>query len=131
MEPFRPTVVVASERRVKTMAEMTNEDKRKKRISMGPAVLRPMDEQGHFALYRPVLITGWDESVGKIVQVEAGKELGPLMIFRVAAKDEKVDVRTIDPRTQRELLLHKVWDGRQGPGDDLENMVVDSFGEGR
>lgn len=113
------------------MSEMTDEDKKKKTISLGPSILRPMEEKGHFGLFRPVLITGWDEKEGAVVQVEMGKELGPLMVFRTAAKDEKVDVRTIDPRTQREVLLHKVWDGRQGPGDDLENMVVDSFGEGR
>jgi hypothetical protein len=101
---------------------MTDEEKKQRKVLLGAAILRPMDEKDHFGLFRPVIIRGWDEELGAVAQVELSRELGPLKVFRPARGNDRVDLRTIDPRTQREIMLHQVWDAReeQNAGLDLE-----------
>lgn len=82
------------------------------KILMSQAILRPMEESEHYGLFRAILLERRDPRTGKIGKEETGEEIGPLMVFRVARSDESVDTRTIEPGTQRELRLHKVWDAR-------------------
>ena len=104
------------------MSEPSDEEKRTKKISFGPAELRPFEEEaGHVGLYRPLFFDGWDETTGEFIRVTADRPVGPLAVFREARGTEAVDMRTIDPVSQRELRLHCVWDpshtfmrGREG-----------------
>ncbi len=96
------------------MNEPSDEDKRKKKVSMGAAILRPMEERDHFGLYRPLMIDQWDDVRGKFVRMVPDDPIGPLAIFRIARRDDAVHMRTIHPETQRELHLTCVWDNDSG-----------------
>lgn len=103
------------------MTEPSDEQKREKKVSFGPAQLRNEEERGHYGLYRPLIVDAWDDQRGEFVRIEAEEPVGPLAIFREARQGEPVDMRTIHPKTQQELRLTCVWDpshtfmrGREG-----------------
>jgi hypothetical protein len=98
-------------------SEPTDEQKRTKRVVAGVAQLQPLEEKGHYGLFRPVYIDGWDEEKGEFVRV-GGDPLGPLAIFREARKGETVHIRTVDVTTSRQIELTCVWrpeDGGEPP----------------
>jgi len=93
------------------MEEISEEDKKKRKISLGPAELRPFEEEkGAYALYRPVYVDGWDDSIRKFVRISTNEPIGPLAVFRPASKNESVDMRTFDPISKKEIQLHCIWD---------------------
>lgn len=103
------------------MNEPSDEKKREKKVSFGPAELRAVEEKGHYGLFRPLLIDAWDDQKGEFIRIETEKPVGPLAIFREVRGSEPVDMRTIHPQTQQELKLTCVWDpshtflkGREG-----------------
>lgn len=96
------------------MSEFSEKEPDKATISMGPAYLRPIEEKEHFGLYRDLLVEKRDPKTGKRTKETVQPPVGPLMVFRIARGDERVDMRTIHPETQQELKLHKVWDARTG-----------------
>lgn len=93
---------------------MTEDEKNKAKIIMGPAFLKPDDEKDHFGLYRYMIVEKYDDVTGRFIKQQVEPPVGPLMIFRIAAKDDRVDMRTVDPKTMKELSLIKVWDARKG-----------------
>lgn len=105
-------------------AEPSEREKLEKKIILGPAVLRRMDEKDHYGMYRPLIVRGWDEELGAVVSLEMSKELGPLKIFRVVRGDERVDIRTVDPQTKREIMLHQTWDART-PSEKEMDLFLD------
>lgn len=80
-------------------------------VIMGTSFLQPTDEKGHFGLFRNVFLR--DLRDGKET---AGAPIGPLFVFRIAAKDELEDMWTLDETTGNRLGLVKVWDGRNPDG---------------
>ena len=93
---------------------MTEEDKQRITILWGEAFLKPEEEKDHFGLYRYLMHRRYDEKTGQEKTEKTEPPVGPLMIFRVAKKDDRVDMRTVHPETMQELKLLKVWDGRKG-----------------
>ncbi len=93
------------------MSEPSDEEKRKRKVSLGPARLMPELERGHYGLYRPVVIEGWDERVGEVVRIESEEHrpVGPLAVFREARAGEPIHMRSAkQDGTQLELTC--VWD---------------------
>lgn len=96
------------------MSDILKKDPTKATILFGPSFLRPEAEKDHYGLYRYLLIEKHDPITGQFVKENAEPPIGPLMVFRVAYKDDRVDMRTIHPETMQEISLTKVWDGRKG-----------------
>lgn len=85
-------------------------------VRLGAAVLRPMQEQGHFGLFRPIVLVRRDGS--EITREQHEQELGPLAIYRRMGKGDVAppdagsvpgSMRTHDPVTNQPLTLMLVW----------------------
>lgn len=85
-------------------------------VRAGAAVLRPIDEPGHFGLFRPVVLVRRDGDAQS--REELGKELGPLAVYRVRGKGDAAPeavgsipgiIRTHDPSSNKPLELMLVW----------------------
>lgn len=90
--------------------EPSDEKKKERKISMGPAILQAEEEAGHYGLYRPLFIDAWDDKRGMFVRISTDSPIGPIAVFREARSGEKVDMKTIHPVTQKKLDLTCVWD---------------------
>ena len=78
-------------------------------IRMGAAVLRPSEEKGHYALYRPMVIVRNED--GKITREQLDQEVGPLAIYREKRNGDVLQtaMKTSDPKTGRPMELVLVW----------------------
>lgn len=77
-------------------------------VLMSPAFLKPVEEKDHYGLFRSMVIRR-DDGTDQVVE----PPVGPLMIFRKCAKDEKEDMWTFDEVSKERIGLKKVWDARQ------------------
>lgn len=90
----------------------------------GSAILRPTEEEGHYGLFRPLVIVRNDG--GKITREQLEEPVGPLAVYRRRTKGDKmpeqvgslpVVIRTSDPQTGQPFELILVW--RPDTGDSL------------
>jgi hypothetical protein len=86
-------------------------------IRMGAAVLRPHDEKGHYALWRPMVIVR--NEGGKVTRETLEQEVGPLAVYRIKAKGDTQEtaLRTSDPKTGAPVDLIEIW--RPAPKEDV------------
>lgn len=93
-------------------------------LRFGAAVLRPSEEEGHFGLYRPLVIVRNED--GKVTREQLDREVGPLAVYRRRRQGDKmpeqvgslpVVIRTADPNTREPFELVLVW--RPDTGDSI------------
>ena len=77
-------------------------------IRLSPAFLKYMDDQvDHFGLFRRLVSVVNDG--GKIIKKESDGEIGPLAVYRKAGKGDRVDMRTVHPKTGEPIDLIEIW----------------------
>lgn len=84
-------------------------------LRLSPAFLKYLDDPiDHFGLFRKMVSITNDS--GKIIKKESDGDIGPLIVFRRAGKGDKVDMRTVHPKTAEPIDLVEVW--RPGDGNE-------------
>lgn len=85
-------------------------------IRFGAAILQPMEEKGHFGLFRPLVI--WRNEGGKVTREQLNQTVGPLAIYRRRRNGDKIPdaigslpglLRTGDPTTNEPFEVILIW----------------------
>lgn len=88
-------------------------------VRFGPAFLRPAKEKGLYELMRPIFTVSNEGD--RLVKSEHPDPIGPLAIYRIKRKGDKVDMtkaslvgaplemKTIEPRTGQPIELILEW----------------------
>lgn len=85
-------------------------------IRMGSAILQPVEETGHYGLFRPIVIVRRDGE--KITRERLEKPIGPLAIYRRRRNGDKIPeavgslpgmIRTSDPDSDEPFEVILVW----------------------
>lgn len=93
-------------------------------IRFGSAVLRPTEEEGHYGLYRPLVIVRSED--GNVTREQLAEEIGPIAVYRRRGQGDKIPeavgslptmIRTADPSTGEPFDLILVW--RPDVGDSI------------
>lgn len=85
-------------------------------LRFGSARLRPSGEEGHFGLFRPMVIIR--NEGGRVTREQLEREIGPLALYRRRGKGDTVPeqvgklpvlIRTADPTTGEPFELILCW----------------------